>query len=384
MPQSLSGPVRQHVLLVLLALVVVLATQAPPAHAAAATISSKKAMWGPVTLPGGGSAFPTYRDLGVGTYEFPVVWSDIATSRPADPTNPDDPAYVWPTALDDASRESAKYGISLLLRVSRTPAWANGGGTVQELPTQLTDYDDFLQALARRYPAVRKWMIWEEPNRKENFALDGTPFGSDGFPQALPFNARQRAQTQRFAQLIDSAYGRLKQLSAKNVVIAGNTVTYGTTDPLNFIRALKLPNGKPPRMDMYGHNPFGPRRPDLAQAPAHAGYADFSDLDTLAGWLDRYLHRSGRNRQLPIFVSEWSNPTDVPSYQFAWHVTRSVQARWVTDAFRISRSFKRIRTIGWYTLFDLPKDADGRDSRVGLIDAQGRKKAAYYAFKRAR
>ena len=32
-------------------------------------------------------------------------------------------------------------------------------------------------------------------------------------------------------------------------------------------------------MDLYGHNPFGPRRPDLSKGPLYPGTADFCDLD---------------------------------------------------------------------------------------------------------
>jgi hypothetical protein len=133
-------------------------------------------------------------------------------------------------------------------------------------------------------------------------------------------------------------------------------------------------------MDMYGHNPFGTRIPDLSQDQIAPGTADFSDLDLVAGWLDRYLARAGRNRRLPIFISEYNAPTDKAGYEFNYHVTRAVQARWLRAALRIARSWRRIYTLGWHSLRDLER-SDGRKSRTGLIDSRGVRKPAYYVFR---
>ncbi|MGH3995445.1 MAG: hypothetical protein ACRDSN_23645, partial [Pseudonocardiaceae bacterium] len=82
------------------------------------------------------------------------------------------------------------------------------------------------------------------------------------------------------------SYGALKRVDRRNLVIGGNTWTGGDVTPLNFIRAMRLPSGRRPRMDLYGHNPFTFRFPNLREGPLGNGYADFSDLDTLARWLD--------------------------------------------------------------------------------------------------
>src|SRR4051794_29987034 len=71
-------------------------TRAPVAKKKAPAPSLKKAIWGPTHDPNGKSLFPTYRSLGVGIFEYSLSWADIAPTRPADPTNPQDPAYRWP------------------------------------------------------------------------------------------------------------------------------------------------------------------------------------------------------------------------------------------------------------------------------------------------
>src|SRR4051794_9617724 len=63
---------------------------------------AEKAIWGTTTLADGTSAFPVYKELGVDVYEVQLEWATTALERPADPGNPDDPAYTWPRGLDDA------------------------------------------------------------------------------------------------------------------------------------------------------------------------------------------------------------------------------------------------------------------------------------------
>ena len=41
--------------------------------------------------------------------------------------------------------------------------------------------------------------------------------------------------------------------------------------PTDFIKWMKLPNGLPPRLDYYGHNPFSLRFPKLSKTPYHQG-----------------------------------------------------------------------------------------------------------------
>jgi hypothetical protein len=171
-------------------------------------------------------------------------------------------------------------------------------------------------------------------------------------------------------------------VNRRNIVIGGNTWTGGEVTPLNFIRSMRLPNGRRPRMDLYGHNPFTARTPDLRENPLRFGFADFSDLDTLARWLDRYGYRTPRRRRLKLFLSEMVIPTDHSNYEFNFWVDRRTQAQWIRAALRITRRFRRIYTFGYLGLYDDPPRPSGDEVNRGLIDQQGRKKPGYFAFKR--
>src|SRR4051812_11536328 len=77
------------------------ASPAPVTAAKAHQSNVAKLLWGLTELPGGRSPVPLYHKLGVDYFQYQLVWSRIAQSRPAHPKNPNDPAYVWPKTLDD-------------------------------------------------------------------------------------------------------------------------------------------------------------------------------------------------------------------------------------------------------------------------------------------
>ena len=337
---------------------------------AGAAVTTKKAIWGPIERDGV-SQFPVYADLGVGIYQTTLQWDQVAPSRPASPRDPADPAYRWPTEVDRAVQLGAPHGIAVSLVVIGAPGWANGGRSWRWAPQRPEDFADFVEAARRRYPAVRHWMIWNEPTKASNFQ----PLKSD---RGRPLRGTAALRGPRlYARMLDAAYVRLKRISRRNLVIGGNTFTVGTVRPLHFVRALRLPNGRRPRMDLWGHNAFTAREPDLRRRPVGGGIADFSDLDTLAAHLDRYQRRG-----LRLFVSEFTLTSDHPNHEFNFYVTRATQARWITQALRITRSWRRIYTFGYLGLYDDPVRPGGDQVERGLIERSGKRKPAYEAFKR--
>jgi hypothetical protein len=339
------------------------------APAEAAKPSRKKSIWGPVQVDGV-SQFPIYRDLGVGIYQHVLEWDQIAPTRPRRATDPRDPAYRWPADVDMAIREARRYRIRVALTVMWSPPWANGGRSRAWAPNP-RHFARFVRAAARRYKSVRLWLIWGEPSRRHNFRP---------IPRFKPTAPR------RYARLLDAAYGTLKRERPRNVVIGGNTFTTGHVSPKAFIRDMRLPSGRRPRMDMYGHNPFSAREPALSKGPLGFGFADFSDLDTLAGWVDRWQGRAPSGHRLPLFLSEFSLPTDHANHEFNFWVTRKTQARWLASALRITRRWRRIYTLGYFALYDEPPRGPnlthGDEAHRGLLDWRGRRKPSYRAFKR--
>jgi hypothetical protein len=339
-----------------------------------------KMIWGPLSLPNGSSAFPTYHHLGVQVLELQLVWSSTAPTRPGEPTNPLDPAYRWPPEIEQAISQAARWGIKIALLVKGTPGWANGGLDSTWAPSNPADYANFMQAASRRYPTVRYWMIWGEPNG----------------PNFNPMPANSPVGPKRYALLLDAAYGALKAVTSSNVVIGGMTWTAGPVRPPDFIRWMRLPDGAPPRLDYYGQNPYSTRFPklegppfELAEGvhlkrgakPPRSKLRDINDIETLHNELAvAYRHRPGGTPKL--WLSEFSISTDSPNYAFAYFVSRPVQALWVTAAFKLVDSAPYVAGFGWYELLDQPASVPGHLTE-GLLTAEGTPKPSFNAYARA-
>ena len=328
-----------------------------------------KAIWGPMSI-GGKSEFAVYHNLGVGIFQTDLNWADVASTRPANPRNPNDPAYHWPPDISYAIQHAARFHMRVLLMVWETPPWANGGLAWNYPPTDPSALGDFLTAASRHYPSVHLWMIWGEPSRQPNFAIL-TPAP----PDATQLTPAQAQAPHVYAQMVDASYGALKQVSSRNLVIGGDTYTTGDISTQQWIENMRLPNGAPPRMDLYGHNPFSWRPPDLSNPPSPDGQVDFSDLGRLSQLVDRNLAPPGQH--IKLFLSEWSIPTSPGDAEFNFYVTPSMQAQWITDAWRIVRQSSFIYALGWIHLYDDPPGG----SSGGLFDDNGQPKPGYFAFR---
>ena len=346
-----------------------IAAAAMLAAAAAPAQGFAKAIWGP-GFRNGVSLFPIYHQLGVTILEEQLDWSETAPTRPRQPTNPADPAYQWPAALQQDITMARRYHIRIMIQIIATPSWANGGKRSQYAPLRPGDVANFATAAARYYRTVHLWMAWGEPNDR-NFepVIKAKPY--------KPLTAAQQVAPHRYARVLDAVYGALKAVSRSNLVIGGNTYTYGYISTQQWIANLRLPNGRPPRMDMYGHNPFSYTPPTFSSRPSPYAEVQFSDLPRLAQLVDRYLGKG-----IPLFLSEWTIPT-APDEELVYWVDPPVAARWITEALQEARAWKRIYALGWIHLYDDPPVGKRLPITAGgLITVKGKRKPGFYAFAR--
>lgn len=347
---------------------------APPhaVSAAAAEQTVKKSVLGPPAI-NSRDLLPSYRDLGAGLWQTQLRWDTVALSRPANPTDPTDPAYLWPPELGPAIDEAVALGMQVSMMISATPRWANGGLSARWVPTDPADYANFVAAASRKYPNVHLWMIWGEPNRDANFAPFTTPSTSKG-----PLTEAQQAAPHNYARILDAAYGALKAVNPGNLVIGGNTyLSQGgnVIRPYQWINYMTLPDGSRPRLDMWGHNAYGYRKPTLKGRQSPDGRVDFVDLPRLAQAIDRVFPNAP-----PLFISEWGvQGAKKGARSEVGHVlTFKQQARWIRAAFRSARSWDRIYTVGWPHALATTISPMG-----GLLDLDGNPTPTYYAFKAA-
>jgi hypothetical protein len=321
--------------------------------------------------PGGRWIFPELRALRARVWIGGLSWASIATKRPADARSPDDPAYAWPAEVDAAVKAARAAGIEPVLYVNGFPPWSNGGRDATWALVNPQDYGDFMAAAVRRYPQVRRWIAFAEPSHLFNFKPQG---------------GRGARAPRLYARLLDAAYGAMHAVRRDVVVVGGNVHPGGANDytstaPDTFLKFMVLPNGRRPRMDMFGINPYTERPLDMS-LPHKPRRVDFNDLD----WLIRRLDRIYPRKRLQVFIEEFGWNTEHEALGWLFVVSRKEQAARLTRAYRIAARLPRINTMCWFQLYDSPPLRAGgawHNWTSGLRTAQGAKKPAWYAFARA-
>jgi hypothetical protein len=269
-----------------------------------------------------------------------------------------------------ALEKARSHRIEPVIYVNGFPRWSNGGRDPTWVPTNPRDYADFMAAAVARYPQVRRWVVFAEPSHFVNF----NPQGGKG-----------RRAPRLYAQLLDASYQAMHAVRRDVVVIGGNVHPSGlnnelSTAPDTFLRYMVLPNGRRPRMDMFGVNPYTERPLDMA-LPHRAGRVDFNDLDWLVRQLDRYWPRG----RLQLFIEEFGWNTEHIASGWWYVVSRKKQAAKLSRAFRLAAAFPRINTMCWFQLYDDPPAKRGQywsNWTSGLRTWKGVRKPSWRAFER--
>jgi hypothetical protein len=177
--------------------------------------------------------------------------------------------------------------------------------------------------------------------------------------------------------MLDASYAALKSVRRSNIVIGGMTLTNDFMTPVQFLQWMKLPNGKPPRLDWFGHNPFSTRIPNIKQGVYYKGVRDISDSDTYIKEIRRVYAKIHRRPKL--WLSEYTVSSDRASRALKFFVSRTEQAKWVTAAYRLATRAPYIAGLGWFNLQD-QNTPDGLTN--GLLDPAGVPKPAFRAYQR--
>ncbi|MCC6831004.1 MAG: hypothetical protein IT200_06625 [Thermoleophilia bacterium] len=313
--------------------------------------------------------------LGAGLVRVDLRWDLVAASgRPANPRDPDDPAYDW-SHYDAVMDDATAVGIEVMFTIWGTPAWAaDPAGADPRFPAwgarpkDAADAGAFAEAAARRYApeGVHMWEAWNEPNiplflRPQYVRRGGT------WAAASPGT---------YAALLTAMYRGIKHADPAAVVAGGVTAPAGNKEPSEatsrvppqrFLRAL---NDLEPPMDAYAHHPY-PITPPRTRNNPRASYVDLYNLDVLERELDvGYL--AGR----PLWLTEFGVGTRAVS-NYPFFVSQRRQAEMLDDAFRRVRADRRVRVFVWYLL------QDHVEWSSGLLDENGAQKPAAAAFRDA-
>ena len=300
-----------------------------------------------------------------------VIWGTVARSRPADATDPFDPAYHFDD-LDELVRNAQAHGLEVLITIWGTPAWANRGRGPQYAPTDASDLQDFAQALASRYsgrypgyPFVRFFGIWNESNLstflRPQFDASGRIVG----PAV-------------YARLAAAGYAGIKAGNPEAQVAIGETSSNGRqkhvaglTDAVAPGLFAELVARADPtlRFDAWAQHPY----PFPANRPPTQVVAWPNVTLTSLGKLETALDDAFGRKGIPIWITEYGSETQPGEPR---GVTEDQQADFLPQAVAIARRDPRVQMFIWFVFRDSPDSA----WQSGLYREDGSPKPAQTAW----
>jgi len=286
----------------------------------------------------------TIDKLGVDMVRFTIRWDEVERRQGR---------LNW-GRTDQVLRGLNNRRIQVLAALVGTPGWANGGRAPRFAPPSGTDFATFAGAAAERYPFIRHWLIWNEPNLRR--WLEPT----------IPGTYVRR--------LLNPAYKAIHQANRRALVgggVTGPRANVGGVSPLDWLRGMRRAGA---RLDAYAHHPH----PASAyETPTEGGcFGAECKTVTLANLrvlVDAVRRAWGGGKR--IWLSEWGYQTNPPDKFLG--VSPRLQAQYIGEAARLVYRTRQVDMLIQFLYQDEPQ-TDRFQS--GLLNSRGRAKPGLYAF----
>jgi hypothetical protein len=300
-----------------------------------------------------------------------ILWANVAPTPPANPTNPNDPAYDF-SRLDTIFSGLAAAGITPIVSTYDTPDWAIAGRNVPHL----TEYNpsaprpaafgEFMRAVANRYngnfrptgaaeplPRVRHFEIWNEPNLKGFFSVNG------------------RSTLAGYKGLVKAGYKQLKLGNPRAIVIAGVGGPRSSTGNGNVSAKVwmnGLVNDKSVKFDAYSQHIYPSKGPTFRSPAYDRAFPTWNSLDEIYATLDK------KRKGMKLYVTEAGYTTATTPFRNV-KVTFAQQKLFLKQLFALPDvKSPRLAAVVWFNL------QDNVNWPGGLLTATGAKKPSYNAF----
>jgi hypothetical protein len=289
--------------------------------------------------------------LGVDLVRLTLRWDRVAQSVPADPRNPDDPAYHW-ELYDSLLQRLRAAHIAVLISIWGTPEWANDGRKPNYIPGDPTSLASFAYAASTKYPWITRWTIWNEPNVRL-FLIPNSP-------------------TLYVTRLLNPAYRALKSVNPRNLVAGGVTSPRKTpsgVSPMAWIRGMRAARAL---LDAYAQNPYPVR---VGETPTSGGCWRCSEITmaTLPKLITEVKRRFGSRTR--IWLTEYGYNSKPPSKWLG--VSNALQARYVGEAAMRAYLSSHVDLLIHFLVRDEP---NAQRWTSGFLTSRGKVKPSFAAY----
>jgi polysaccharide biosynthesis protein PslG len=257
----------------------------------------------------------TLQRLGFDVVRITIDWNETETS-PGE--------YNWHRA-DRLLGALHRSGLAPLVTLWGTPDWASASGLPNAAPTRGSDFQRFARAVATRFPYVRYWLIWNEPNKTQWL--------------------KPTSPSLYVTRLLNPGYAGIKAANPLAKVGGGVTAPRGGKGgitPVDFIRGMARAGA---HLDAYAHNPY----------PVYPGDTPYSGgcsckVITMAT-LERLLTQVGRAfPRARIWLTEYAYQTKPDPFGISF----ALQARYIGEAARRVFTAPKVDMLIHYLFRDEP------------------------------
>jgi hypothetical protein len=290
-------------------------------------------------------------DLGVHVVRFTLRWDQIAHTQPTVPADPTDAAYDW-SSTDQVLAGLQEHNIEVVMQLVGTPGWANGGKGSNYAPTSSATFGAFASAAAHKYPWVRRWVIWNEPNQVRWL--------------------RPTTPTIYTIRLLNPAYAAIHSAIKGAQVAGGGTAPRGSTGGVSPVAWINGMHAARARLDAYAHNPYplDPKR----ESPLTGGCANCTTV-TMAT-IGRLVTLVGRDfPKARIWLTEYGYQSNPPDRLLG--VPLALQARYISEGAYAAYRTPKVDMLIHFLYRDEP---DLARFQSGLVTLTNGIKPAYAAF----
>ena len=276
----------------------------------------------------------TLQRMGFDVVRVTIDWSETEPS-------PDDYNWRRPDRLLGALH---RHDLAPVVTLWGTPDWASSTGSPTAPPTSGTTFKRFARAIATRYPYVRYWLIWNEPNKLQWM--------------------RPVSPSLYVTRLLNPGYAGIKSANPSAKVGGGVTAPRGGKGgmtPVDFIHGMARARA---HLDAYAHNPY----------PVYPGDTPYSGgcsckVITMAS-LERLLSNVGRAfPRARIWLTEYAYQTKPDPFG----VSFALQAKYIGEAARRVYTAPKVDMLIHYLFRDEPDLARWQS---GLETVSGKAKPA--------
>lgn len=303
-----------------------------------------------------------------------ILWQLVAPTPPANPTDPNDPAYDW-SRIDAIFTGLTAAGITPIVSTYATPDWAVAGTNAPHPRTlynpnapTAASFGAFMKAVATRYsgtfvpaggvaplPRVRHYEIWNEPNLKGFFQING------------------HSNLAAYKGLVKAGYANIKAANPRAIVIAGvggpsSSSTKGNVGAKVWLNGLV--GDKKVKFDAYSQHIYPSRGPLFTSKSYAKAFPTWASVPEILTTLNR------KKKGMKLYITEAGYTTAATPFRTV-KVSPAQQALFLKQIFNLKPvKSAQVAAVVWFNL------TDNANWPGGLLTEAGVKKPVYAAFQK--